>query len=213
MKNENELDKEVIEEEQENDEENKTVDEAYQLKLELDILQLARGAWDDYIKENIVSKINKTNENNEELQNLNIKKDILLTTNDIQLILNSIGIVKTDNDIKNAFLILSQENQEEYLSNEYYSKKNYLELVEMFKFNRIDEKILVNIFQLIDNSAEPDIKGVITYNKLKTTSLEYNLDLSDKEILEMLNFFETSVNLSENQKLSYSQFFEMYYQG
>ena len=98
-----------------------------------------------------------------------------------------------------------------------------MDLVELTKDYRLEEKYLVEAFRLIDKEGE----GTVNFNKIKRISIEKQLNFTDEEIKDMLNYFEIEDNLKnlllygiksnddidEKNIFDYNKFCELYYEG
>lgn len=156
----------------------------------INLSELASDVWDIYFEQYRMGEIDET-------------VDIY----EIQMLMDIIGIKKNETEIKMKLVILAQKNPKDYLSDKYFSFDNFLELVESFKTYRIDDKLLVNAFQIMEVNGD----GLIDIANLRKVNTQFNLNFSDQEMFDILNYFNF-IDIS-NPSLSFEDFCNLYYQG
>ena len=181
-----------------NDKKDNNVDDNNEIDMEeemekftvIDIEMFAQEVWDIYIYE-MRKEIG------------NEKIDIY----EMQMLLDIIGIKKNEIEIKMKLVILAQKYPKEYRSDKYYSNKNYLDVVKSFKAYRIEDKLLVSAFQVMEVNGD----GTIDASNLQVINKKYNLGMTSEEINDILNFYNDVPQ--PKASLSFEQFCNLYYEG
>jgi Ca2+-binding EF-hand superfamily protein len=165
---------------------------------DLDIVGLARTCFDEWMK------MNNKDKNNERI-------DI----HQILIILDAVGIKKNEYEIQNKLQHLRNEGNE-LADDDKVNKEEFVLLVKEIKKEKayIEEKFLAEAFSRIDTRGD----GLIDFNSLKAFAKKANGDITDEEIIDMLNYFEINddyvpSNDRKNRKLTYEQFYKLYHEG
>lgn len=179
--------------------------------FDINILNLASELWGIYItqiKDNTTNNISLISKLKEDVLENKLTGQETINIYEMQSLLDIIGIKKNINEIKLNINILIQKYPSNYLNIDSYNLSNFLDVVDSFRNNRIDDKLLVSAFQKL----EVDGDGVIDINNLKTVNKNLNINLSDKELLDIVNFFNEGEN-NINAGLTFEEFTNLYYQG
>jgi hypothetical protein len=142
----------------------------------------------------------------------------LIDVNEVQNLLDVLGIKKNLFEIKNCIIDLKRTKK--FRNDDKYSKQNFLDIVEFFRNYRIDDKILAEVYREIDSQCD----GYITFEDIQYISRTKNLNFSKEEINDILNYFELeNIVKSELQNKTYiskeknyfdfEKFCKLYYQG
>jgi hypothetical protein len=142
----------------------------------------------------------------------------LIDINEVQNLLDVLGIKKNLFEIKNCILDLKRTKK--FRTDDKYNKQNFLDIVEFFKNYRIDDKLLAEVFRSIDSQCD----GYITFEDIQYISRTKKLNFTKEEINDILNYFELEdITKCEMQNKNYvpkeksyfnfEKFCKLYYQG
>jgi hypothetical protein len=166
--------------------------------FDIDILKFAEEIWEIYIY-SIRNNIKLEDRSNLPEQTLNL--------NEVQMLIDIIGIKKNIMEIKLNIAILAQRKPTEYTSTTNMTHNNFLDIVESFRNYRIDDKLLVRVFQELEKNGD----GKLDLQNLMNSNQQLGLNMSKNDLLDILNYFNDEFN--PNASLSFENFTELYYQG
>lgn len=138
---------------------------------------------------------------------------------EMQNLLEVIGIRKNEFEINCALKKIKSEKLKSFKYEDIYTKENFIDVVESFLEFRIEDKLLVEVFRKIDLEEN----GVLNLVKLQEVSRKYQLNLSNEELIEILEFFNMESYLENKNSgqqyqnfkstFDFEKFCKLYYQG
>ena len=138
---------------------------------------------------------------------------------EMQNLLEVIGIRKNEFEINCAIKKIKSEKLKSFKYEDKFTKGNFIDIVESFLEFRIEDKLLVEVFRKIDLEGN----GILNLIKMQEISKKYELELSNEELVEILEFFNMEKYLEnknsqqqyENFKstFDFEKFCKLYYQG
>jgi Ca2+-binding EF-hand superfamily protein len=126
---------------------------------------------------------------------------------DLKNLLVIIGIKKNKHEILEKIENIRAYKPKSFFFENKYTKENFIDIVKSFADYRIEEKILVQIFNEIDSDAE----GYIDIKKVKDLCLKMKLNLTDQEIQDMLTLGAVGSKKQEGDKIDYEMFCKLFY--
>ena len=87
---------------------------------------------------------------------------------DLRNLLMILGIKKNDYDLRIIVERLKTTNPKSFYFEDKYTKINFIDIVEMFSNYRIDEKVIVEVF----NEIDIDRDGYINFNEIKNNNTD-----------------------------------------
>ena len=128
--------------------------------------------------------------------------------NNILILLDAIGIKKNEYELKNLIEILRKNPTINFnlQDDDKYDLNDFKEIVKAIREERsyIEEKFMVEAFSRIDEKNQ----GVIDKDSLKKYARKAVPNITDEEIMDIIKYFN-----SEDEVMTYENFFKLYHEG
>ena len=128
--------------------------------------------------------------------------------NNILILLDAIGIKKNEYELKNLIEILRKNPSINFnlQDDDKYDLNDFKEIVKAIREERsyIEEKFMVEAFSRIDEKNQ----GVIDKDSLKKYARKAVPNITDEEIMDIIKYFN-----SEDEVMTYENFFKLYHEG
>ncbi len=142
-------------------------------------------------------------------ENKKINNIYYIDFEELKNLLVIIGIKKNKHEILEKIENIRAYKPKSFFFENKYTKENFIDIVRSFADFRIEEKLLVQIFNEIDS----DRQGYIDIKKVKDLCLKMKLNLTDEEIQDMLTLGQVGSKKEEGNKIDYEMFCKLFYKN